>query len=613
MPVNPYPNNDDSRMELQPCQVVSSATSVNAGLTTTFLMGKASTTTTSTTAVTTTSTTAITGSADLLGTYPLIPLPNVQTVRGVSLALASPTSKYQASVIGALSFTKVEGDPASKQITSVGYIIHGNYTAMYAGPLYAQFIGDTVLKTVTPLGSIKTNINPLPLTTNQNSVVSNYQTGLVVTFIMLAVPYVPAAFATFLVREREVRAKHQQLVSGVSIPAYWLAAWFWDNASYQLTVWLIMLLLGAFPNTENLSGAKAVGPTIGLLILFGSSVSGFTYLVSIPFTSPSSAQIFIIFLVFILGLILSIVGLVLRLIPTTTSLYLDHVRYIFAIFPPFALGEGLNNLAQIDNLSRLELGGTKKYSTLDWNMSGMALTFMAWETVIYLGAIIAYEYIIELPCTQQSASASLPGMGDEGHDLKDEDVLEEERRIKSGHGDDSSVILVKDVKKVYSTGKYAVKGVSLGIPIGECFGLLGINGAGKSSVLNMLSGAFRPTVGEAYLEGISLSTDVHACRRKIGFCPQFDALFELLTAREHLEMYARIKGIIEEDIPRVVDAKISEMGLTEYADRNAGTYSGMVLSLKIVPYKFSISFVSSSHYTLSIQAATNASCLLPLQ
>ena len=44
---------------------------------------------------------------------------------------------------------------------------------------------------------------------------------------MLAIPYVPAAFATFIVREREVKAKHQQLVSGVSIPAYWMSAWLW--------------------------------------------------------------------------------------------------------------------------------------------------------------------------------------------------------------------------------------------------------------------------------------------------------------------------------------------------------------------------------------------------
>ena len=47
-----------------------------------------------------------------------------------------------------------------------------------------------------------------------------------------------------------------------------------------------------------------------------------------------------------------------------------------------------------------------------------------------------------------------------------------------------------------------------------------------------------------------------------------------MTGREHLELYARIKGIAEEDIKRVVDTKIKEMGLTEYASRSAATYSG---------------------------------------
>ena len=56
--------------------------------------------------------------------------------------------------------------------------------------------------------------------------------------------------------------------------------------------------------------------------------------------------------------------------------------------------------------------------------------------------------------------------------LRDEDVLAEEERVRSGNASDST-ILVKDLKKQYATGKYAVKGLSLGIPNGECFGLLG--------------------------------------------------------------------------------------------------------------------------------------------
>jgi ATP-binding cassette, subfamily A (ABC1), member 3 len=162
-------------------------------------------------------------------------------------------------------------------------------------------------------------------------------------------------------------------------------------------------------------------------------------------------------------------------------------------------------------------------------------------------------------------------------DMKDIDVKQEEERVRHqvASRNSTDTIIVSDTHKVYYNGnKHAVKGVTLGIPNGECFGLLGINGAGKTSLLSMLSGEIAPTVGDITLNGLSMSTQSHQCRKHIGFCPQFDALFELLTAREHLALYARLKGIAERDIETVVNDKITEMGLTEYQNRLAGTYSG---------------------------------------
>merc|ERR1711871_518549 len=181
---------------------------------------------------------------------------------------------------------------------------------------------------------------------------------------------------------------------------------------------------------------------------------------------------------------------------------------------------------------------------------------MGWETFVYLGAVILIDLIGSQPQTQrlmECRTGSLPAVNQE---LKDEDVTEQEQEVLSGTvNKDNSVILVEGLKKMYAGGKFAVKGITLGIPNGECFGLLGINGAGKSSTLAMLSGEFSPSSGSAYLSGLDLYSDIHACRRKIGYCPQFDALFELLTAREHLELYARIKGIKEEDVQSVVSSK----------------------------------------------------------
>lgn len=231
-------------------------------------------------------------------------------------------------------------------------------------------------------------------------------------------------------------------------------------------------------------------------------------------------------------------------------------------------------MALIQSWSFLELGPGETYSPLDIKIAGAGLIYLGWESVIYLSLAIAFEYLYTIPSLQSvfCGTMAIPPIDTTG--LRDEDVIAEEERVRSGAALATSTILVNDFKKVYPGGKYAVKGVSLGIPNGECFGLLGINGAGKSTLLSMLSGEFPPSYGTATLGGLDLLTDVFKVRRRIGFCPQFDALFELLTGREHLTLYAHIKGIANKDIKRVVDTKIAEMGLTEYADRAAGTYSG---------------------------------------
>ena len=108
------------------------------------------------------------------------------------------------------------------------------------------------------------------------------------------------------------------------------------------------------------------------------------------------------------------------------------------------------------------------------------------------------------------------------------------------------VVRLAQLRKVYASAagpKVAVKGLSFGVGRGECFGFLGINGAGKTTTLKMLSGDISQTSGEAAIEGLSIRTEQVAIRRHIGYCPQHDALLELLTVREHLELFARIKSV----------------------------------------------------------------------
>ncbi|KAF0040246.1 hypothetical protein F2P81_008481 [Scophthalmus maximus] len=90
----------------------------------------------------------------------------------------------------------------------------------------------------------------------------------------------------------------------------------------------------------------------------------------------------------------------------------------------------------------------------------------------------------------------------------------------------------------------------------------------------MLTGDTLVTSGEAFLAGKSILREIDEVHQNMGYCPQFDAINELLTGREHLELYAVLRGIPEGEVCDVAEWGIRKLGLVKYADKAAGSYSG---------------------------------------
>lgn len=84
----------------------------------------------------------------------------------------------------------------------------------------------------------------------------------------------------------------------------------------------------------------------------------------------------------------------------------------------------------------------------------------------------------------------------------------------------------------------AVQSVSFGLDYGECFALLGVNGAGKSTTFKSLTGDIVPTTGQITVQGFDVLKEFTSARKLIGYCPQVDAIFPLMTVKEHLDFYA---------------------------------------------------------------------------
>lgn len=108
----------------------------------------------------------------------------------------------------------------------------------------------------------------------------------------------------------------------------------------------------------------------------------------------------------------------------------------------------------------------------------------------------------------------------------------------------------------------------------ECFGLLGVNGAGKTSTFKMLTGDHRISSGEAYVRGISLKNNMSAVHKIIGYCPQFDALIEDLTGRETLELFSLLRGINPNHIPLLSQRLATDLNFMKHIDKKVSEYSG---------------------------------------
>ncbi len=100
------------------------------------------------------------------------------------------------------------------------------------------------------------------------------------------------------------------------------------------------------------------------------------------------------------------------------------------------------------------------------------------------------------------------------------------------------------------TGGYVnvpvLKHISFEVNDGELLGLIGLNGAGKSTTINEIIGLLTPYQGQICIDGLRLEDDLEAYRRKIGFIPETPSLYEELTLREHLETVAMAYDLDQE-------------------------------------------------------------------
>lgn len=496
-------------------------------------------------------------------------------------------NEFGAARYGALVIHPTTAIEPGSEDALLAYSILVNSSSVHGAAIFMNIAHQAALQYTTGMAnaSIVTASHPLPLTQQQQRFARAGDAFTAATFIMIAFSFIPASFAIYAVKEREYGSKHQQLISGTALIPYWAANYTWDCCSYLIPCFLTMSLFFVF-SVESYTMNEGLIATTLLLILFGPASASFTYMISFAFSTHSTAQNLILLFNFVSGLMLMITSFVLDTLEETQEIN-QRLKWIYRLLPAFCLGDGLASLSFCEEgescpvFSLADGFSIETASPLSVDVAGWNLYFLAAHAVVYLVLAIVVEYVNTFP----GVAAVLDRVDDMQADLFDKrasehpDVVAEAERVRCGaSAKGGDVVILAGLRKVYSTKsgpKVAVRNLSFGICRGECFGFLGINGAGKTTTLKMLSGDIHQTSGEATIEGLSIRTEQSAIRQHIGYCPQHDALLELLTVREHLVLFARIKGVTgHKSVERVVDAKLSQLDLWNFADKTAGSLSG---------------------------------------
>ncbi|CAG2104733.1 unnamed protein product [Medioppia subpectinata] len=433
-----------------------------------------------------------------------------------------------------------------------------------------------------------------------------------VLLMPITLPFLAASYLIYPIIERVSKSKALQLMTGLSSAVYWLSNYLFDILNHLLAITLLSLVVYIFDVNQVVFKGWQSGTAFFLLLLaFGLSSISIAYCLSFWFnSSPISFSLLLVFYLlfgFIVNTIYSGLYLKLTFEPgVTPEDGLLWIIYAFRLIPIFSINYGFTKIYMINENKKLctklmdvikELYGsilTPNTFPTEWpdewppNLPDAQLynnktsckhlnPLVLHPTGIgreLIGLILSALLFIIVLLIIEDYSPNLHLMSNGSQDA---DVLAERQRvdqlIKSPELKAEEGIVVVNLCKSFGNFQ-AVNHLTFGVHKNECFGLLGVNGAGKTTTFSMLTGELFPNDGNAYIDSVDLVQQLKTFGRRIGYCPQFDALLDRLTGEEMLYLFARLRGIPAEHTDAAVTAVIHAIDLQIHCKHTTKNFSG---------------------------------------
>ncbi|XP_039297783.1 ATP-binding cassette sub-family A member 2 [Nilaparvata lugens] len=476
------------------------------------------------------------------------------------------------------------------------YTVLYNDTTQHSLPIIVNIMNNALYKKILGekrKGKIEVKSHPFPteirdLDSSPIMVLASMSLGAVILLM-------PVSLCIDVVHDRETKARNQLRVSGLSFFFYYFT-YFWFFGCIMSFVTAIVLGTAFFYNVPSINGYPSMFMLILLIGFYTPAALLFVACVTYIFEKADTAHSFMYNMFFILASSISIE----QYFSGSSLVFQLHTLFSFisTTYLPFSIIYYVNKVYRMchADVSCTEL---TIYSYMDYEILmmfvGIVTQIVGWCYVLFVldlreGGNQNQSFCPQLaeaedPIEQSYATDSSSSQYDMDGD---DDVRIEEDRVARGvtsPGQESPVIMVQNLRKEYletlycSSGEDAVVTVAVGnlsvaVESGEVLGLLGHNGAGKTTTLKIITSEESATRGKVEVKGMNTNLNSRKVFKHIGYCPQKDTQWNNVTVREHLELYATIRGVPEKEIPMLVDSYLKGLKMKSHADKESQYCSG---------------------------------------
>ncbi|CAK9823283.1 Cholesterol transporter ABCA5 [Anthophora retusa] len=483
-----------------------------------------------------------------------------------------------------------------------------NDTMQHSLPILINLLSNTYHRLI----SNKDDLKPIEVKTHpfqQTSQPQEFNIGTASSAVFIGMNFVllPITLVVDMVYDREIKAKNQLRVNGLTFSMYFLTYFI---VLVGLMAFICLCILGIIflfdvPSLQEIPALITLG---GLLMLYCPASILFSTCLSYIFDKMDSAQSILPNVAYFFGLIPFILVTILDMLGLGgTAAFVLHVIFslLNTLYVPYAA---------VYYVERVHLMCSINAACHHLTMSDYLTTeiiLMAFGVLLHCPVWFFALLLLDIKKSGGNVSDIfkhfLRNGGSIGEEImensdigehEDGDVKAERQKvfnlITSSSVQEPPVVLVQNLRKEYrpkESGscsccskqdeeanqiqrKVAVRNLSLAVEPGEVFGLLGHNGAGKTTTMKIVIAEEAATRGRVQIGGHNINSNMTEAFRQMGYCPQHDAQWKNITVREHLECYAAIRGVPWGDIGRIVDLYLTGLQIHEHSDKQAQECSG---------------------------------------